>query len=319
MWTSILIVTLLVVLAGTFAGLTLALFGIRLTTLERKVKLGDQRAGQVYKLRKHGNLLLCSLLLGNVTCYTIIAIYLANITDGYFLGGFIATSLIFVFGEILPQAVFPKYALEIGARTSWLVWIIMVIFYPVAAPIAFILDYLLGKEPPVVWTKQELSEIIRSHAGSNDTTIDEDEGRIAMGALSFSDKRVSDIMIPVKNVFYIESGTLISAAVLKDIKSKGFSRIPVYDSVSRKISGILHTKDLIGIAVDNTTVIDSLCHTEPIIVHADTKLDNLLNLLVARKFHMALVTDTIGDFIGVATIEDIMEEILKTELEDIKS
>lgn len=48
------------------------------------------------------------------------------------------------------------------------------------------------------------------------------------------------------------------------------------------------------------------------------KLDNLLNLMVNRKMHMVLVIDEISSFLGIVTMEDIMEEILNMELEDIK-
>ena len=113
------IVTVLVILSGTFAGLTLALFSLDLTTLERKAKLGDIRAKKVYPVRRKGNLLLCTLLLANVASYTSMAVFLGSIVNGV-AAGIIATALIFLFGEILPQAIFPRYALMIGAKLSWL-------------------------------------------------------------------------------------------------------------------------------------------------------------------------------------------------------
>ncbi len=58
MWFNILVVVILVILSGTFAGLTLALFSLRLTTLQAKIKAGNIQAVRVYDLRKKGNLLL---------------------------------------------------------------------------------------------------------------------------------------------------------------------------------------------------------------------------------------------------------------------
>ena len=86
MWVDLAIVIILTLLSGTFAGLTLALFGIKLSTLERKIKLGDPQAEKVYRIRKNGNLLLCTLLLGNVASYTIMAIFLGSITSGVIAG-----------------------------------------------------------------------------------------------------------------------------------------------------------------------------------------------------------------------------------------
>lgn len=312
------IVVLLVILSGTFAGLTLALFSIKLTTLERKIRLGDQRALKVYKFRKNSNLLLCTLLLGNVASYTIMAVFLGSITSGV-IAATIATALIFIFGEILPQAIFPRYALQLGANLSWLVWISMIIFYPIAAPIAWILDKILGKEPPVLWNKKELGEIIKYHEDVGDGIIDKDEERIILGALSFSELRVVDIMIPHKDAFLLESHVSINREVLQEIKQKGFSRIPVYDRNQSRIKGILYTKDLIGVIEPDERTIEEFCSKENLIeVKESMKLDNLLNLMVYRKMHMALVIDEFNSFRGIVTLKDILEEILKMELEDIK-
>lgn len=319
MWYNILIIIILVVLSGTFAGLTLALFGIKLPTLERKMKLGNERAKKVYAIRKKGNLLLCTLLLGNVASYTIMAIFMGSITSGV-IASFVATSLIFVFGEIIPQAVFPRYALQIGAKLSWLVWVLLIVFYPVAAPIAWVLDKILGKEPPLLWSKQELGEIIKYHEDVGDGIIDKDEERIILGALSFSEITVADIMILYEEVFFLEAQTILSKKVFETIKEKGFSRVPVLSQNRKNIIGILLTKNLIGLTANHNQTIGDFCNSDRmIIINESKKLDDLLNLMVYQKTHMAIVVDEFKDFKGVATMEDIMEEILKTELEDQKT
>lgn len=314
MFVQVLIVILLVSLAGTFAGLTLALFSIRLSALERKVRLGNPHALKVYKIRKQGNRLLCALLLGNVASYTLMTIFLDHLTTGL-IAGFIATALIFVFGEIVPQAVFPRYALIIGARLDWLVWALIYLSYPISAPLAWILDKWLGEEPPVLWSKEELGEIIRYHEDVGDGIIDEDEERIILGALSFSDLKVTDIMIPRSGVFFLPPDERIHPETLELIKSKGFSRIPVVEPSTWKIHGMLYTKSLIGVGPGHTA--GSLCHRAGLIsVRENLRLDSLLNLLLNRRNHMALVVDDQGLFNGVVTLEDIMEEILKLEIDE---
>lgn len=317
MWIDIIIVLTLVALSGMFAGLTLALFSMGLTSLERKMRLGDKQAERVYQIRKNGNLLLCTLLLGNVTSYTVMAIFLGSITDGV-IAGFVATALIFVFGEILPQAVFPRYAMLISSRLAWLVKICLVLFYPVAAPIAWLLDSLLGMEPPVLWSKDELEEIIKYHEDMGDGIIDEDEERIILGALSFSEKKVSSIMIPLQKVFYLKASAMLDTTTQQLIKEKGHTRIPVIDPIHRRPTGILYLKDLVFLENSNQTARE-LCRSDHLIIVKGTMmLDALLNLLVSRKMHMALVVNAKGALAGVATLEDVMEEILKTELEDKK-
>ncbi len=319
MWLNFFIVVVLVLLSGTFAGLTLALFSLQLTTLERKVRLGDEQALKVYRIRQKGNLLLCTLLLGNVASYTVMAVFLGSITSGV-VAGFTATALIFMFGEILPQAVFPRYALQIGARLSGLVWLFLVVLYPIAFPVAWLLDRLLGKEPPVLWSKAELREIIRYHKAAGEDIIDQDEERILLGALSFSELQVKDILIPAKEVYALDGRTTLDVSALEQIRQKGFSRIPVLNASSTRVVGILYAKDLIGLSPGHSLKVEGLCSRKNLVlVKGDTRLDDLFNLLVSRKMHMALVVGENEDFEGIATMEDIMEEILSTELEDIKA
>ena len=315
MWYNIIIVIFLVIMSGTFAGLTLALFSLRLTTLEAKSNTGDKRAMRVYTLRKKGNLLLCTLLLANAASYTIMAIFLGSITSGV-IASIIATSLIFLFGEIVPQAVFPRYALAIGSNLSWLIWIFLVVFYPITAPIAWVLDKLLGKESPVLWSKGELSEIIKLYKELGKGIIDTDETRILLGALSFSDMRVRDIMIPKNNVFFLTNETILDKLILERIKFNGHSRIPIVDTAGNQILGILYAKSLIGVTPGKKVA--ELFVTADLIIHESMKLDDLLNLLLRQKMHMALVINQNSDFSGVATLEDIIEEILKTEIEEKK-
>ena len=136
---------LLIFFSALFSGLTLGLFSLDTTELERKKELGDIRAEKVYRVRSRGNLLLVSLLLGNVAVNSIISIMLGNVAGGVF-AAIAATGLIVVFGEIIPQAAFARYALELGARTAWMVEVIIILFYPIAKPMAWILDKVLGEE-----------------------------------------------------------------------------------------------------------------------------------------------------------------------------
>jgi metal transporter CNNM len=311
---NIFIILLLMALAGTMAGLTLALFSLKISTLERKVRMGEPYAETVLKIREKSNLLLCTLLLGNVASYTAMTVFLDSLTTSV-ITGLVATALIFIFGEILPQAIFPRYALLIGAKLSWLVWVLIVLFYPVSAPIAWLLDKMLGKEPPVLWSKEELGEIIKYHEDLGNGIIDEDEERIILGALTFSEMKVADIMIPQKDVFYLDAKTVIDERILKEIKAKGFSRIPVYDTDAQKVVGVLNAKSLIG-AVPALKAVQLCSTTHLIKVDQSMMLDNLLSLLIHRKSHLALVVDKSDHLVGVVTLEDIMEEILKTEIDD---
>lgn len=314
---TILIVIILVLLSGLFSGLTLGMFSLGLSTLNRKIKLGDKRAIAIYKVRKNSSLLLCTLLLGNVAVNSTLSIFLGSLTSGV-IAGLIATALIVLLGEILPQAVFARYALTLGYRTIWLVRIFKVIFYPVAAPLAWLLDAILGEETPAIWSKPEIKEIIKDHEDSPHSTIDEDEERIVLGALTFSDRSAYDIMTPRIVVYYLRYNAVYNEALQNEIKDKGFSRIPVYEGNPDNIVGILYMKELLGVPADGSLNVSDLINKNRnlITVNGTEKLDKLYNLLIKARLHMAFIFNEFGVFNGIVTLEDIIEEILKTEIVD---
>ncbi|MBT6690645.1 DUF21 domain-containing protein [archaeon] len=309
----ILIIVLLVALSGLFSGLTLGLLGLDKSELERKIRLGDEKARKVYGVRKRGNLLLCTLLLGNVGVNSAIAILLGSVAAGV-VAGVVATGLIVVFGEILPQAFVSRHAMAVGARTAWLVKIFIFVLYPICWPISKALDKMLGDEMGTVWSRRELKEIVTHHRKSDDSRLDRDEERILHGALSFSDKVVSDVMISRSHVFALEVDNVIDKKLLKKMQKFGFSRFPVYRKRRDNIVGILFFRDLVG--VSSGKKVRDVYEKKKLKVLESRKLDSLLGMFIKEKIHMAVVFNNRKKFVGVVTMEDVVEEIFGKEIVD---
>ncbi len=306
----------LVFLSGCFSGLTLGFFSLNLTSLERKMKLGDKRAIKVYPVRKNGNLLLCTLLLGNVAVNSAMAIFLGNIATGV-VAGLVSTGLIVVFGEIIPQAVFSRFALTLGSKTVWLVKLFIFILYPIAKPLAWALDKALGEELGTIWSKKEIEEIIRYHEDNEHSEIDADEERILLGALAFSDKTAEMIATPKPVVYMIPDNAIITPELISTIQNKGFSRIPIYNIENPEdIKGIVIIRDLLGVDSQAGELISKFVRTDVLSIKKDIHLDDLLNHFLANKKHIACLYNEFATFVGVVTLEDIIEEILKTEIMD---
>ncbi|MCK4649824.1 DUF21 domain-containing protein [Candidatus Pacearchaeota archaeon] len=309
----IIIIIILVSLSGLFSGLTLGLLGLDKTELERKIKLGDKKAKKVYSVRKRGNLLLCTLLLGNVAVNSAIALFLGSIANGVF-AGVIATGLIVIFGEIIPQATVSRYALTVGAKTVWIVKGLIFILYPICWPIAKVLDKILGEEMPTIWSRHELEEIIRLHEDSSKSSIDSDEEKIILGALSFSKKNVEDVMTPRIVVFSLEVDAILTEEILKNIKDSGFTRIPIYKKKIDNLVGILYSKDLVG--VKKGAKVKDIYRTNLLEVTNKKNLDSVLNQFIKERIHLAIVFNRYKEFVGIITMEDIIEEILRKEIVD---
>ena len=184
-----LVITALLLLSALFSGLNLGLMSLGPHTLKRKKELGDKQAAKVYEIRKNGNLLLVTLLLGNVAVNSILAIYLGSITVGL-VAVVASTGLITLFGEIIPQAVFSRHALNLSAKIVWLVRIFIVVLYPICRPISSMLDWALGEELPTIYSRQELVNILEEHSESTDSEIKSHEEQIARGALTYGEKTI---------------------------------------------------------------------------------------------------------------------------------
>ncbi len=311
-----LIALVLVGLSAMFSGLTLGLLSLDTHTLRRRAKHGDAEAAAIYPIRQRGNQLLTTLLLGNVIVNTTLSIFLGSIASGL-VAGLIATTLIVLFGEIVPQAVISRHALWFGSRTIWFTHIVLWLFAPIAYPIARTLDWVLGKELPTVYSKSELMDIISEHEDSEHSPLDADEERILHGALKFSHLRVREVMTPADQVVMYDENQRLTHAFFDEITEHGFSRVPIYSGRRDNIVGMLYVKDLLAeddhISIKETE--DAFDHTFLRVGSADL-LDSVLARMLKAKQHLAVVSTKKNDFLGVISLEDIIEEIIQQEIED---
>ena len=141
------LIAVCVLFSGVFSGLTLSLFGLGRLRLESEAQAGDLSAQKVLRLREDSNFLLATLLWGNVSVNTLLALLTESVMTG--VHAFLFTTFIITFfGEIIPQAWFSRNALFIGSKLTPLVRAFQILFFPLAKPSAIMLDIWLGKEGP---------------------------------------------------------------------------------------------------------------------------------------------------------------------------
>jgi Cyclin M transmembrane N-terminal domain len=226
----ILMMIFLLGMSALFSGLTLGLMGLDRTGLEIVMEGDDPvdaaNAKVIYPLRKDGNLLLCTLLLGNVAVNSLLSILLADKTGGA-VGLFASTFLIVIFGEILPQAICSRHALAIGSRTVPIVRVIVCLVYVVAKPLALCLDYALGDELATTYSGAEMLKLLQIHVQEGE--LDKDTADAMTGALRYKDMTVSQVMTPLENTFMLSVDEKLSFEIIATIFKTGYSRIPIYE------------------------------------------------------------------------------------------
>lgn len=144
-----------------------------------------------------------------------------------------------------------------------------------------------------------------------DGELEAEEGSMLLSILRLDELQVQDIMTPRTDMDCAESGTPL-AAVAQLIISSGHSRIPIYHETRDNIIGIAYAKDLLPYLIDpsrHEMPIDTLIRA-PFFVPETKIVSDLLQEFRTRKTHLAIALDEYGGTSGLATIENILEEIV---------
>lgn len=322
-------------MSGMFSGLNLGLLGLDVKNLELLTRgpFNDEDeakdaeyAQKILPLRRRGNLLLCTILLGNVTVNSGLSILMGDLTSGIY-GLIISTAIITIFGEIIPQAVCSRYGLYVGAHTTWFIYIFMFITFPISFPISAILDKVLGEEVGNILSKNQMKRMFEMLELEN--VIKSSERKIIQAALDLQEKTAKEVMTPIEEVYMLDINTQLDHKILREIYSKGFSRIPIFDKSKDNIVGILMARDLILINPDKALItlkqLSSIIIRDVIAIEDIDKLEPLLGYFKKGLTHIGIVTqivpgeggrDPTKKVIGIVTLEDIIEDIIQDEIED---
>jgi len=136
-------------------------------------------------------------------------------------------------------------------------------------------------------------------------------------------------MTPIDEVYMLDINIQLDHRILREIYSRGFSRIPIYEYTRDNIVGILMARDLILINPEKTLItlkqMSSIIIRDVIAVDETDKLEPLLGYFKKGLTHIGVVTtinretemkDYTKKVIGIVTLEDIIEEIIQEEIED---
>lgn len=308
-------VSLLVGFAAICSGLNVAFMSLDIADLGRKAKLGNVHAAHLFPLRRNAHLTLAAILLTNVAAASTTPLVLDSQFNGV-VAGVVSTLLLVTLAEILPQAMFARHALAFCGRLYWLLRLMIIATYPLAKPLQLLLDKLFGNERAELHTRHELGLLVSEHLTDKTSELDEDEVEIIRGALQLSEKQVHTIMTPIRNVYWLTPDAQIDIHRINEIKSRGWSRIPIFDSKLTASHGLLLMKSLVDMDYKTHALLvqDLPLHATET-VGSKTALDTLFRRFIMSGVHLFPVEKD-DHIIGIVTIEDLLEEIVGHEIED---
>jgi CBS domain containing-hemolysin-like protein len=226
----------------------------------------------------------------------------------------VMTVLIVVFGEIFPKSVAIVRSDSILAFSLPLLRLLDILLAPflwimvhIVRGLGVIFKVDLKARHPFV-TREEFEQMV--NIGEESGALEEVERKMIHGIISFEETRVYEIMVPRTDMDAVSSEATVSEA-MKIFQEHGHSRVPVYDESPDDIVGILYVKDTIpSLLAGNLSVPVSSIMRQALFVPESMRVVELFNTMKGRHVHMAIVVDEYGGVAGIATLEDLLEEIV---------
>lgn len=221
----------------------------------------------------------------------------------------VMTLAILILSEILPKTIGASYWKNLLPFTAASIKVLIFILKPFLFLSEFITRWF-GKSHGHTDIGSELKALAK--IGKEEKIIDENKYRIIINVLNLHKMVVKDIMTPRTVVHFAKPGMTIKEFD-KFAKSSNFSRFPIIDEENDIYLGYIHRQNTYN-ADDNDSIDKHVnkIHT----VYTSLRLENLLSEMLDKHFHMAIVFDQHGSWVGIVTMEDIIESILGKEIMD---
>jgi len=319
----ILVIIACIIGAAFFSGAETAFVSCNRIRIRHLAKGLNRNAQLAERLLAKPERVLATTLVGT-NIFIVLGVVMAATYAGFLLrhyeglGGVVATvvmtPVILIFSEAVPKAYFYRHADIITLRIVGIIRFFSYLFSPLVILSTFLtrrLMSLMGDESPKnpFVTRDELRVLMWESGRLG--ILEKHEQDMIHHIFKFRETPVRSVMVPLVSVDAIGVNQKIASA-LKVIGERGHSRIPVYEGRIDNIIAYVSVGDLLG--KDLNTSIKKLMR--PAFVVPETKsIADLLLDLKARGEHLAVVVDEYGGVSGIATLEDIVEEIVG-EIED---
>lgn len=331
----IFITLFLVALNGFFVAAEFAIVKVRSSQLELKAASGNSRAQvslvilkdlDAYLSATQFGITLASLGLGWAgervvmpLVMSVFSFYSINIPELYIheisfgISFTLITIMHIVFGELAPKSIAIQRAENVTLGIAYPLRVFYIVFRPFIYVLNGFATFILkisgfthvGEKE--LYSAAELELLIDQ--GKNTGALNPSEHQLIKNVFGFIDVTVRQIMTPRTSINAVDIDLPLEY-ILNKIVNEGYSRLPVYKDNIDNIIGVLYTKDLLKIMNKGAAINLESAMRPAYFVPETKKINELLKNLQAKHLHMAIIVDEFGGVSGIATIEDIIEELV---------
>lgn len=330
----ILILIILVLINGVFSASEIAFLSIDDYYLDERVEKGNKKAIRIKKMLEEPNGFLATIQIVITLAGFLASAFAAETFAEYFsskirINGvgqetietvtLVVVTLILsyftlVFGELVPKRIGLNYPNKLSFILVNTMFFLTKFFYPIVWLLTSSTEIVckilrVKKKQEHVFSEKELRKMIED--AKEDGAIKPTEQKMIMKVFNFNDIKISKVMKRMSEVVTINSDMNFEDA--QDvIKEHQYTRYPVYDKEKDKVLGILNAKDILIKDNDDLCVVDYV--REILFIDEDEVIDKVFRKMKREGIFLAMVTKE-DKVVGMATMEDIIEEILG-EIED---
>ncbi|MGC8868796.1 MAG: hemolysin family protein [Sulfurihydrogenibium sp.] len=314
----VILIVFFVFLEALFSGSEIALFSVNKSKLKYLASQGDKKAERTYNLiQKYYNQYISVGLIGTILSITLatstfvallydMSVFLPILKENeeFFAEAIVIITLLF--GEIIPKSIFQHYSDNIIHLVVEFLEFFRKVFKPflwfanAVNKVVFFL-FRIKKQNEKSYSKEELLDIVLQTEN-----IDELKKKIIGNILIFSQRRISEIVIPLSDVTAVSDDKKVME-VVPVFKESGYTRIPVYRKRIDQIIGFIRSYDLL-FAKPNDPITKYMKGIR--YIPEFTSLPNVLAGFKHYRDHIAVVVDERGATMGIITLRDVLEEIV---------
>ncbi|MBF7731198.1 HlyC/CorC family transporter [Pseudomonas sp. N040] len=310
----------LIICSAFFSSSETGILSLNRYRLRHLSKQGHHGAKRVSALLSRPDRLLGTILIGN-TFANILASSLATVLalqlwgdTGVAIATLLLTFILLIFGEIAPKTLAALRPEAVAYPVSLPLSLLLKLIYPLVWLLNGISNGLLrlfGLDPSSKHndnlTTDELRSVLRDSSGH----LPVNRQNMLLSVLDLETVTVNDIMIPRNEVCGIDLDDPLEA-IIELLRTSSHTRLPVFRGDINQIEGVVHMRQIARLLAQNQLTKDDLLAAckPPYFVPESTPLSTQLINFQKQKRRIGIVVDEYGEVIGVATLEDILEEIV---------
>jgi len=317
-----------------FVGAEFAVLSARRSQIEPMAEAGSRAARTVLWAMEHVSLMLATAQLGVTVCSTSLGVIaepaIARMLDGPMMAiglsenashvaAFIIALLLVVYlhvviGEMVPKNLAvsspEKAVLIFGPPLVWLSRVLKPVIWTLNE-IANLFLKMVGIDPKSEVTSAYTADEVRSivERSQAEGVLEDPEGLLA-GAIHFSDKRATDVMVSLEELVCIDEG-VSPEEIEREVARTGFSRFPV-ERESGSIAGYLHVKDVLyATSEERVEPVPSWRVRMMPSISPDVEVEEVLDVMQRTGAHIArVIAETDDELLGAVFLEDVIEELV---------